>query len=113
MSSTPCRCCGCSRAIFPKAGFIGGWTASLKSLLEEDRDLAGVIPFERRRWAAPRRWPEMLSSLQDMRAKRFDWAIDLQGLARSGIFAWLANAGLTIGLDNAARRLPRRGARVL
>ena len=26
-----------------------------------------------------------------MRAQKFDWVIDLQGLARSGAFAWLAN----------------------
>jgi lipopolysaccharide heptosyltransferase I len=78
----------------------------LKSLLEEDRDLAGVIPFERQRWGAPPRWPEMLASLREMRAKHFDWAIDLQGLARSGIFAWLADAGLTVGLAGS-----REGAR--
>jgi lipopolysaccharide heptosyltransferase I len=82
----------------------------LKPLLEEDRDLAGVIPFERKRWAAPHRWPEMVASVQGMRAQHFDWAIDLQGLARSGIFAWLANAGLTIGLDNGTEG-SREGAR--
>jgi lipopolysaccharide heptosyltransferase I len=83
---------------------------NLISLLEEDPDLAGVIAFERKRWAAPRRWPEMLASVQEMRARRFDWAIDLQGLARSGIFAWLADAGLTIGLDNTGNG-SREGAR--
>ena len=44
-----------------------------------------------------------------MRRERFDWAIDLQGLARSGLFAWLANAGLTVGLDN-LREGSREGA---
>lgn len=82
----------------------------LKSLLEEDPDLAGVIPFDRRGWASPRRWREMFSSLQGLRAQHFDWAIDLQGLARSGIFAWLANAGLTVGLDS-GRGGSREGAR--
>jgi lipopolysaccharide heptosyltransferase I len=82
----------------------------LKSLLEEDPDLAGVIPFDRERWAAPRHWPELFASLQDLRSRHFDWAIDLQGLARSGIIAWLSNAGLTIGLDN-AREGSREGAR--
>ena len=87
------------------------WVDSgLKSLLEGDPDLAGVIPFDRDRWAAPRFWPKMLSSVHEMRAQRFDLAIDLQGLFRSGIFAWLANAGLTIGLDNAGKG-SREGAR--
>jgi lipopolysaccharide heptosyltransferase II len=82
----------------------------LTELLEGDPDLEGVIPFDRRRWAAPRHWGELLSSLQAVRARRFDWAIDLQGLARSGLFAWLANARLTIGLDNAGNG-SREGAR--
>ncbi len=41
-----------------------------------------------------------------MREQAFDWVIDLQSLARSGTFAWLANGSLTIGLDE-----PREGAR--
>jgi ADP-heptose:LPS heptosyltransferase len=35
-----------------------------------------------------------------MRSQSFDWVIDLQGLARSGVFAWLANGALTVGLDD-------------
>lgn len=80
--------------------------AGLEPLLEGDRDLAGVISFHRRRWSGVARWPEMLASLRAIRAQRFDWAIDLQGLARSGIFAWLSNAKLIVGLDN-----EREGAR--
>ena len=41
-----------------------------------------------------------------MRAQNFDWIIDLQCLARSGAFAWLANGQFLIGLDE-----PREGAR--
>ena len=80
--------------------------ARLVGLLEVDPDLAGLFPFERKRWAAPSRWLEVLASIQAMRAKRFDWVIDLQGLARSGAFAWLAKGAFTIGLDDA-----REGAR--
>ena len=40
-----------------------------------------------------------------IREHSFDWVIDLQGLARSGIVAWLANGTLTVGLDD-----PREGA---
>lgn len=43
-----------------------------------------------------------------MRAHRFDWVVDLQGLARSGLFAWLANGKIIVGLDD-----PREGARGL
>ena len=41
-----------------------------------------------------------------MRARHFDWVIDLQGLFRSAVFAWLARGNLLIGLDN-----PREGGR--
>ncbi len=80
--------------------------AALAPLLEGDPDLAGIVRFERRRWAAPQHWPEMLRSLRWMREQNFDWVIDLQCLARSGAFAWLANGQLLVGLDEV-----REGAR--
>jgi lipopolysaccharide heptosyltransferase II len=85
---------------------------NLAPLLERDPDLAGLFRFQRHRWAAPHRWPEIASSVRAMRRERFDLAIDLQGLARSGMFGWLANAGLTIGLDN-PREGEREGARAM
>jgi len=97
---------------FPAAEIYWWLEAGLIPLLENDRDLAGIIPFQRRRWAAPYRWPEIAASVRTMRAHHFDWAIDLQGLARSAIFAWLANAGLTAGLDN-LREGSREGAHAL
>jgi lipopolysaccharide heptosyltransferase II len=80
--------------------------SNLAPLLEDDPDLAGVVRFERRRWAAPRHWPEMLRSVHWMREQNFDWVIDLQCLVRSGAFAWLANGKFLIGLDEV-----REGAR--
>ena len=80
--------------------------SALAPLLEGDPDLTGVVRFERQRWASPRHWPEMLRSLRWMRAQNFDWVIDLQCLARSGAFAWLANGQFLIGLDEV-----REGAR--
>jgi len=80
--------------------------SALAPLLEGDPDLAGIVRFERKRWAAPRHWPEMLRSVRWMRAQNFDWVIDLQCLARSGAFAWLANGKFLIGLDEV-----REGAR--
>lgn len=79
---------------------------SLVPLLEGDPDLAGVIPFERQRWASPLHWHEALASLRDIRRLGFDWVIDLQSLLRSGVVAWMASARLTVGLDDA-----REGAR--
>ena len=80
--------------------------SALAPLLENDPDLAGIVRFERRRWASPRHWPEMLRSIRWMREQRFDLVVDLQCLARSGAFAWLANGEFLVGLDET-----REGAR--
>jgi len=83
------------------------WIESgLAPLLEGDPDLAGIVPFHRRRWASPWNWGELWRSIMWMRAQRFDWVLDLQSLARSALFAWLANGRLTVGLDE-----PREFAR--
>jgi ADP-heptose:LPS heptosyltransferase len=83
------------------------WVQStLAPLLEGDPDLAGVLRFERNGWSTLQRWRELWRSLRWIREQRFDWVIDLQGLARSGAVAWLANGKLTVGLDE-----PREGAR--
>jgi len=80
--------------------------SNLAPLLEGDPDLAGVVRFERRRWASPRHWPEVAQSILELRRRKFDLVIDLQCLARSGAFAWLARGQQLIGLDE-----PREGAR--
>jgi len=85
---------------------------NLAPLLEKDPAISGLFRFQRRRWAAPHHWPELAASVRAMRRERFDLSIDLQGLARSGMFAWLANAGLTVGLDN-PREGEREGARAM
>ncbi len=83
------------------------WVEStLAPLLEGDPDLAGVIHFERRRWAKPAHLLQLWRNLRWMRAQAFDWVIDLQGLARSAAIGWLANGRLFVGLDT-----PRDGAR--
>jgi heptosyltransferase-1 len=85
--------------------------SSLVPLLADDPDLAGIFSFQRRSWSSPGRWPQVFAGIRAMRRERFDWAIDLQGLARSGLFTWLANAELSVGLDN-AREGAREGARL-
>ena len=80
--------------------------SALAPLIEGDPDLAGVVRFERKRWAHPPHWPEMFRSLRRLRAQNFDLVIDLQCLLRSGAFAWLARGKFLIGLDEA-----REGAR--
>jgi heptosyltransferase-1 len=80
--------------------------SNLAPLLEGDPDLSGIARFERQRWTSPIHWPEMLRSIRWMREQNFDLVIDLQCLARSGAFAWLASGKFLIGLDEI-----REGAR--
>ena len=80
--------------------------ASLAPLLAGDPDLTGIVRFERKRWARPQHWPEMLRSIRWLRAQNFDLVIDLQSLLRSATFAWLARGKFLVGLDEV-----REGAR--
>ena len=91
---------------FPGAEIYWWIESGLAPLLEGDPDLSGVIRFERRRWARPKNWTRLWRDVRWVRAQNFDWVIDLQCLARSATFAWLAKGQLTIGLDE-----PREGAR--
>jgi lipopolysaccharide heptosyltransferase I len=91
---------------FPHARIHWWIDASLAPLLEADPDLAGLVLFQRKRWASPRYWHEVIQSIHWLRKQEFDWVIDLQGLIRSGAFAWLASGKLLAGLDE-----PREGAR--
>ena len=91
---------------WPDARIFWWIDSGLAPLLEGDPDLAAVVRFERKRWSKPQHWPEMLRSVKWMREQNFDLVIDLQCLARSAIFAWLANGQTLIGLDEI-----REGAR--
>jgi lipopolysaccharide heptosyltransferase II len=96
------------RRALPASKLFWWIDAELSPLLEGDPDLTGLFLFHRRRWSSPRYWHEAVASIRHMRAERFDWVIDLQALARSGLLAWLARGGFTIGLDDA-----REGAAAL
>ena len=91
---------------YPAAEIFWWIDSALAPLIKGDPDLAGIVRFERKRWGKPQHWPEMLHSIRLLRAEKFDLVIDLQCLARSGAFAWLANGKQLIGLDEV-----REGAR--
>ena len=91
---------------FGDAQFFWWIDSALAPLIEGDPDLAGIVRFERKRWGKPQHWLEMLRSIRWLRAQNFDLVIDLQCLARSGAFAWLARGKTLVGLDEV-----REGAR--
>lgn len=84
----------------PHAEVFWWLNSDLQPLLAGDPDLQGIFPFHRHFWKTTGGWCDWLRKIRRMRAHRFDWVIDLQGLARSAIHAWLANGAFTIGLDS-------------
>jgi heptosyltransferase-1 len=91
---------------YPQSEIFWWIDSALAMLLESDPDLAGIVRFERKRWAKPQYWPEMLRSIRWLRTQQFDLVIDLQCLLRSSAFAWLARGKFLVGLDEV-----REGAR--
>jgi heptosyltransferase-1 len=85
----------------PQSQIYWWLAAEYLPLLEKDPDLAGLIPFDRRHWMTPGYWLRLARTVRKVRHQHFDWVIDLQSLARSGLFAWLASGSLTVGLDEA------------
>ena len=91
---------------YPDSEIFWWIDSALAPLIEGDPDLTGIVRFERKRWAKPQYWPEMVRSIRWLRAQNFDLVIDLQCLLRSATFAWLARGKFLVGLDEV-----REGAR--
>lgn len=81
-------------------------STELAPLLENDPDLEGIIPFDRREASNPFFWPELFLHVRQMRNLKFDYVLDLQSLARSAVVAWFANGATTIGLDDPREAAP-------
>ncbi|MFH1763360.1 MAG: glycosyltransferase family 9 protein [Gemmatimonadota bacterium] len=78
-----------------------------KDLVEHHPELDEVIVVDRIRWKGLWRerklkalFNEIRDLVRDLRNRRFDVAIDLQGLLRSGIMTFLTGAPLRIGLGS-------------
>jgi lipopolysaccharide heptosyltransferase I len=99
------------RRLFPRAR-IGWLVEELSSpLLLNNPDLNNLYVF-RRRWRTKqffRLWSsEIRPFARQLRSVRWDVALDLQGLSKSSIYAWLSRAPIRIGFgDEAGRELSR------
>jgi len=98
---------GALRARFPDAKISWLVQPESKTLLEHNQDLEEVIIWPRNRWRGLWRdkqwialWRELRQFRRMLRERRFDLAIDMQGLLKSGLLAWLSGAGERMGLGS-------------
>ena len=76
------------RLEFPQAQIDWWILRGLMPFLEGDPDLRRLVPFDRKDWAKPRHWPAVFRLVRQLRSERYDWILDLQGLARSALFGF-------------------------
>jgi heptosyltransferase-1 len=72
----------------------------IHELLLADPDIDEVIPFSKAEWVKPvegrpaslELWRRVRQLRRELHARRFDLALDLQGLLKSGFLTWLSGA---------------------
>ena len=89
------------RERFPNATIDWMIASGLRPLLEGHPDIDELVSFDRKRYARVGRsfsatW-DFIRFLRDLRARRYDLVIDLQGLLRSGFMARVSGAPVRIG----------------
>jgi heptosyltransferase-1 len=111
------------RGAYPRARIAWLVQPGFVPLLAQHPDLDEVIVWPLADWRAlwsERRWRDLARALRrfrdELRRRRFDLALDLQGLLKSGILTWLSGAGERVGLGSRegsqwlmTRTLPRGG----
>lgn len=93
------------RRQFPQAHIAWMLSTGCAPLLAEDPDLNEVILFDRARlgkaWYLPGALKDLVRLIGRLRRGRFEWVLDLQGLFRSGFFAFVTGAPVRAGFADA------------
>lgn len=95
------------RRAYPHAHIAWLVEAGLEQLVAADPAVDEVLSWPRRQWAALRKsghtvaWMRAVKTFRDhLHAQRFDLALDLQGLLKSGLLTRLSGAPQRIGLGS-------------
>jgi lipopolysaccharide heptosyltransferase I len=95
---------------YPSAHLAWLVTPACSGLLEGHPLLDEVILFDRRRygkgWKSPHSLFGLTSFTRELRRRKFDLVLDLQGLFRSGWLAWQTRAPIRVGFSNAREFAP-------
>ncbi len=93
------------RQSYPKAHIAWMVASSFRSLLDGHPLLDEVIPFDRARygrmWRDPGAGLAFWRFVREVRSRRFDLILDLQGLMRSGLLSLFSGARRRIGFSDA------------
>jgi lipopolysaccharide heptosyltransferase I len=90
------------RTRFPQARITWVVNSAYESLLAGHPDLTDTLPFDRGALKGARSAIAATCSFAlDLRRRRFDLVIDMQGLLRSGLMAWASGAPRRVGFANA------------
>ena len=93
---------------FPRAEIHWWVEEGLAKVFEGDLDVAKIQIFRRRNWRNLAGFRAELGFAWKLRDEKYDWVIDLQGLARSAWFGWFVGGRVIVGIDSG-----REGARAL
>lgn len=89
------------RRKFPQARIDWLISTSLAPLLEGHDDVTDLVLFDRRKLGrlatSPRAAGAFVAFVRLLRERNYDLVIDLQGLFRSGFFAWASGAEIRLG----------------
>ena len=95
---------------FPQAYIAWLISPEFKDIIEENPYLDQIFVFHKEKWGNPYRLPltmkDFFSLIRQIRRQRFQLVIDVQGLLRSGIVAYLSRAPYRLGFENAREFSP-------
>jgi lipopolysaccharide heptosyltransferase I len=93
------------RRTFPEVRIDWLVSTTCAPLIAHDTDLNECVLFDRRRlgrsWRSPSAARALLRLAKRLRAGRYDWTLDAQGLLRSGLFARITGAKVRAGFADA------------
>ena len=93
------------RASFPNAKITWMVRPEFAPLLEGNPNLDSVLLFDRKTlgnwWRSPKAFGSLFSFLKSLRTSKFDLVLDLQGLFRTALFAFLTGCSRRLGLSTA------------
>jgi heptosyltransferase-3 len=87
------------KAAYPAARIHALVPRGTEPVLEENPDLAGVIPFAKPRGRGPRRWRQELRLVRGLRALRPDLVVAMGKGDREAILGFLSGARWRVGFD--------------